>query len=93
MWRAPPGPPERGDTMPDVKLVNVGPGLPGGPSAPGAAPPRYTRPSHRDPVEDREFWGRRANALEDEGHGWREAERIAFDELQQLRRQRENGNG
>ena len=29
----------------------------------------------------REQWGRRANDLEDAGHAWRDAERIAFEEM------------
>lgn len=31
------------------------------------------------PVAWRERWGRRANQLEDEGHDWRESERMAFE--------------
>ncbi|MHC5542267.1 hypothetical protein ACYOEI_28930 [Singulisphaera rosea] len=33
------------------------------------------------PIPLRERWGRRANQLEDEGHDWREAERLAFEEI------------
>lgn len=38
------------------------------------------------PDEWRERWGYRANALEDEGLGWREAETRAFFEVQEERR-------
>lgn len=34
------------------------------------------------PLDIRERWGHRANELEDQGHHWREAEKIAFDEIE-----------
>jgi hypothetical protein len=33
------------------------------------------------PIERRQRWGDRANAIEDEGHSWHEAERLAFEEM------------
>src|SRR5262245_2581306 len=39
------------------------------------------------PIEWREKWGRRVNALEDSGLSWRDAETQAFVEVWNLRRQ------
>lgn len=47
--------------------------------APSSTPWRTTLADW--PREQRERWGRRANQLEDEGHDWREAERLAFEEI------------
>jgi hypothetical protein len=40
----------------------------------------------RWPIDRRQRWGDRANQLQDAGLDWREAERIAFDELKTLSR-------
>jgi hypothetical protein len=40
----------------------------------------------RWPIDRRQKWGDRANQLQDAGHGWKDAERIAFHELKPLSR-------
>src|SRR5262249_7883275 len=55
-----------------------------------ARAPETERSSYRTtlagwPMEWRERWGRRANALEDQGLGWREAEARAFAEINDQR--------
>jgi hypothetical protein len=56
-------------------------------SAPVFHPLAYRRVVGGWPVEWREQWGRRANALEENGLSWRDAETQAFVEVWKLRRQ------
>jgi hypothetical protein len=44
------------------------------------------------PLEWREQWGRRANALEENGLAWRDAETQAFVEVWHERRREQNAN-
>jgi hypothetical protein len=48
---------------------------------PAPAPPPWRAVLATWDVPRRERWGRRANALQDDGLGWREAERRAFLEM------------
>jgi len=50
-------------------------------AAPVVHPPEYRRVLANWPDEWREEWGRRANALEDNGLTWRDAEAQAFAEV------------
>jgi hypothetical protein len=62
------------------------------PVEPSTPPPVFHPLAYRGvvaewPIEWRERWGRRANALEESGLSWRDAETQAFVEVWNLRRQ------
>lgn len=54
---------------------------------PSPEPLPWRAPLANWPDEWRERWGRRANALEEAGLGWREAERQAWNETLALKRE------
>src|SRR3954453_10151505 len=59
-----------------------------GPSAPRVAEESYRALLSTWPLRWRERWGRRANALEDQGFDWRTAELSAFVEVGEERRKK-----
>jgi hypothetical protein len=83
---------EAGHAKPSAVPAKENPNIPGRRGSKVAAafpvshPPEYRRVLANWPDEWREQWGRRANALEDGGLSWRDAEAQAFVEvLSQLR--------
>ncbi len=60
------------------------------PPAAGISPAGLSRRGGGWPVEWRERWGRRANALEEKGLSWRDAETQAFVEVWKERRRAEH---
>jgi hypothetical protein len=55
---------------------------PAEPEEPGAFSRLFWRGTiARWPIDRRQKWGDRANELQDAGFGWKEAERVAFEEL------------
>jgi hypothetical protein len=76
---------ESGQTKPSNVPAKENPNHPGRrnprASAPVFHPPEYRRVLANWPDERREQWGHRANALEDSGLSWRDAEAQAFVEV------------